>query len=212
MPPTDVNTAATLVSVAGLWTVAVITPGPNFFLTVRTALGQSRLAALGNVSGSACGTVVWGLCGFFGLALLFQAAPWLYGTLKLLGGGYLIFLGFQLVSRRIAHSLPAGDPTLTPPGFFSAWRRGLLTNLANPKTAAFVTSLFAASMPADAPIWLGLTSVIVMTMLSIAWYAAVACMFSTPQFAGLYQLGHHWVDRLAGMVFMTFGARLIVDR
>lgn len=212
MPPTDLNTAATLVSVASLWTVAVITPGPNFFLTVRTALGQSRLAAFGNVSGSACGTVVWGLCGFFGLALLFQAAPWLYGTLKLLGGIYLIYLGFQLVSRRSTHSLSAEDPTIAPTGIFSAWRRGLLTNLANPKTAAFVTSLFAASMPADAPVWLGLTSVIVMTMLSIAWYAAVAFMFSTPQFAGLYQRGQHWVDRLAGMVFMTFGARLVVDR
>ena len=212
MPLTDLNTAATLASVAGLWTVAVITPGPNFFLTVRTALGQSRLAALGNVLGSACGTVVWGLCGFFGLALLFQAAPWLYGLLKVLGGGYLIYLGFLLVIRRSPPSLRAEDPTMALAGFFSAWRRGLLTNLANPKTAAFVTSLFAASMPAEAPVWLGLTSVIVMTMLSIAWYAAVACMFSTPRFAGFYQLGHHWVDRLAGMVFMTFGARLIMNR
>ena len=212
MPAADLNTAAALISVAAIWTVAVITPGPNFFLTVRTAMAWSRTAALWNVLGIACGAVVWGLCGFWGLSLLFQTAPWLYGALKLLGGGYLIYLGIQLVSRRSANSFCIEDHQPTRPGVFAAWRAGLLTNLTNPKTAAFVTSLFAASMPANPPAWLGLTSVAMMTMLSITWYTAVALIFSTSMCADLYKRGRHWIDRFAGMVFMAFGARLVVDR
>jgi threonine/homoserine/homoserine lactone efflux protein len=37
------------------------------------------------------------LSGFFGIAILFKTAPWLYLTLKLLGGTYLIFLGLKLI-------------------------------------------------------------------------------------------------------------------
>jgi threonine/homoserine/homoserine lactone efflux protein len=212
MPSTDLNTVATLFSVAGLWTVAVITPGPNFFLNVRPAMAWSRTAALWNVLGIACGAVVWGLCGFFGLSLIFHAAPWLHGTLRVFGGGYLVYLGFKLVHKRVGVSTDDDLRPFSSVSALTAWRSGLLTNLSNPKTAAFVTSLFAARMPAAAASWLGLASVALMTMLAITWYTAVAYLFSAPRCAGLYQRGQHWIDRFAGMVFMAFEARLVVSR
>jgi threonine/homoserine/homoserine lactone efflux protein len=212
MPSTDLNTAAALFSVAAIWTVAVITPGPNFLLTAQTAMARSRTAALWNVLGIVCGAVVWGLCGFLGLSLLFQAAPWLWGALKLLGGVYLIYLGIVLMVRRSPDSFCIENPEPIRSGGFAAWRTGLLTNLTNPKTAAFVTSLFAASMPGNPPVWLGLASVVLMTMLSATWYAAVALIFSTSKCTDLYQRGRHWIDRFAGMIFMAFGARLVADR
>jgi RhtB (resistance to homoserine/threonine) family protein len=199
-------------SVAAIWTVAVVTPGPNFFLTVRTALGRSRPAALWNVLGIACGTVTWGLCGFFGLTLLFRAAPWLFGTLKLAGGGYLIYLGLKLIGGSLATPAEDAHAIDAPAGAVAAWRAGLLTNLSNPKTAAFVTSLFAASMPAVAPVWLGLASVALMTSLSLAWYAAVACLFSIPRCTRFYRRARRWIDRSAGLIFIGFGARLAADR
>jgi RhtB (resistance to homoserine/threonine) family protein len=211
MTPLLDNTTGALLSVAGIWTLAVVTPGPNFFLTIQAALGQSRPAALWNVLGIACGTVIWGLCGFFGIALLFRTAPWLHAALKLLGGGYLIYLGLKLVRQR---SRPPSDtsPSKAPSTATAAWRAGLVTNLSNPKTAAFVTSLFAVSLPAAAPLWLGLTSVALMAALSITWYAAVACLFSTGRFTAFYRRGRLWIDRSAGFVFIAFGTRLALDR
>ena len=213
MTATGFNVTAVLLSVAGLWTIAVITPGPNFFLTAQTAIGISRREALWNVLGTACGTVIWGLCGFFGLALLFKAAPWLYGTFKLLGGGYLIYLGVKLI--RTGDPPPEGGSDFcrhSPVRALAALRAGLLTNLSNPKTAAFVTSLFAASMPAAAPAWLGLASVALMAALSISWYAIVACFFSIARFSCLYRRSRRWIDNTAGVIFIAFGARLAVDR
>ena len=122
MQPSVFDVATVLLSVAGLWTVAVVTPGPNFFLTVQTAVGGSRRAALWSVLGTSCGTVVWGLSGFFGLALLFQAAPWLYGSLKLLGGAYLVYPISPTPRPRLlspAFSRPV-CPRPRPPGW--AWR------------------------------------------------------------------------------------------
>ncbi len=212
MPPPAIDVTTVLLSVTGLWTVAVVTPGPNFFLTVQTAVGSSRPAALWSVLGTSCGTVIWGVSGFFGLALLFKAAPWLYGSLKLLGGGYLVYLGLKLITQSAQPPEHTGIGQRPPDRALAAWRAGLLTNLSNPKTAAFVTGLFAASMPAAAPAWLGLASVALMTALSIAWYTAVACFFSSARCTGLYRRSRLWIDRSAGLIFIAYGARLASDR
>ena len=206
------NIPMIMLSVAAVWTVAVVTPGPNFFITVHTALGRSRRSALWVVAGNSTGTIIWGLCGFFGIALLFSAAPWLYVSVKVLGGLYLIYLGTKLMMRRRNHPMdcPADRSRDLPP--LVAWRRGLMTNLTNPKTAAFITSLFAATMPAEAPVGLGLGSVMLMASLSAGWYALVACLFSRERCADLYRRSRHWIDRGAGLVFIGFGLRLASQR
>ena len=65
-----------LLSVATIWLIAVNTPGLNFFITVRTAVAQSRRAALFVALGTSTGAILWGLSGYFGIALLFKTAPW----------------------------------------------------------------------------------------------------------------------------------------
>lgn len=204
--------AGIALGVAAIWTVAVVTPGPNFFLTAQLAAGRSRRHALWAVLGIASGTVVWALAGYLGLNALFAAAPWLFLGLKLLGGAYLVYLGGRLIlasprSAALAH--PAAAPSMTAA---TAWRRGLLTNLSNPKTAAFVTSLFAATLPADPPLWLGLTAIGLMAAISLVWYGAVACVLGAPGLTTLYARARRWLERLAGAVFVAFGLRLAWDQ
>ena len=206
------STATILLSVAGIWTLAVVTPGPNFFLTAQTAVSRSRSAALWGVLGIACGTVIWGLCGFLGIAILFRTVPWVYGILKLAGGGYLIYRGLKLLKQSWGDQKHIPWLKIAPPSAMQAWRSGLLTNLSNPKSAAFVTSLFAASMPAGAPLWLGLSSVALMAALSLIWYCAVACLLSLEPMMIVYRNGRRWIDRTAGALFIVFGARLATDR
>ncbi|MEZ5581757.1 MAG: LysE family transporter [Candidatus Competibacteraceae bacterium] len=172
------------------------------------ALAQSRFFALLTVSGISTGTALWGFAGFFGITVLFAAAPWLFLVIKLLGGIYLLYLGFKLIASSFQSLRNTPMPTVRGLRPFSAWRLGLVTNLANPKTAVFVSSLFAAVLPPSPSVELGLMSVALMTTLSLAWYALVACLFSTPRFSELYRRGRRWVDRTAGAVFMGFGAHL----
>lgn len=200
-----------LLSVAILWGIAVITPGPTFFITVKTAIGQSRRSALFVVLGSSTGTTLWGLSGFFGIALLFKTAPWIYLSLKLLGGTYLIYLGLKLImpNTRAGSSHRVSFSTNIDP--IQGYKLGLLTNLSNPKTAAFVTSLFAATMPSNAPFWLGFMSVALMSLISVLWYTTVACVFSLDRFRSLYLKSRIWIERFAGAIFIGFGMKLVAS-
>lgn len=205
--------AAPLLSLALLWTVAVVTPGPNFFTTAQLAASCSRRHGVVAASGVATGTVLWGLAGGLGIKSLFTAAPTLYLTFKIAGGCYLIYLGLKQFKRKpvlnLGENEGASEPHRT---LFSAYRLGFLGNMTNPKSALFVATIFATSMPASPPPMLLALAVITMATLSLSWYCSVALLFASRRVAGAYGRSRQWLDRFAGSCYVLFGAHLVANR
>jgi RhtB (resistance to homoserine/threonine) family protein len=207
------NVLSVLVSVASVWGIAVITTGPNFVVVVQAAMRESRRAALSSVLGICVGTCLWACAGFFGLAVVFRMAPWTYLGVKLCGGSYLIYLGLQRLNsstRPVATSCHGISADMASHGL--NFRRGLFTNLSNPKTAMFITSVFAATLPSNTSISLGMMSVGLMCSLSLLWYAGVAYVFSLHHCRAMYQSIHRWIDRCAGILFLSFGVKLVTTQ
>lgn len=201
-----------LVSVATIWAVAAITPGPNFFIVVRTALEGSRNAALAVIAGVVLGTLSWGVAGWLGISALFAAAPFAYLFLKIAGGAYLLWLGAKLLWRTCQGATGAG-PDLAQPGLSArqAFLSGLATNLANPKSAFFVASLFAATLPAQHSWLQGAAAVATMVLVSSLWYTFVLIVLRNPAVAGAYMRGRRVIDAAAGAIFMGFGFKLLTS-
>ena len=199
-----------LASVALIWGIAVVTPGPNFFITVQTAIGRSRTAAFFTVFGIGCGTMLWAVCGYFGITVLFQTAPWIYVLLKLVGAAYLTWLGIKLLCSGARHGTDAAGVS-TDIRYRDCFRSGLLTNLSNPKTAAFVTSLFAATMRPGDPLTTGFAGIALMFVISLVWYSLVAWLFSLQRFRDGYRKARIWIEGIAGLIFIGFGAKLAAD-
>ncbi|QOQ73836.1 LysE family transporter [Pseudomonas poae] len=208
----DLPYVAPLLSLGLLWTVAVVTPGPNFFNTAQLAASCSRRHGVVASAGVACGTIIWGLAGGLGIKSLFTAAPMLYLAFKIIGGCYLIYLGLKLFKR----SAPASNQAMLPDeprrSLFSAWRFGLLGNLSNPKAALFVATAFASTMPPSPSPTLLALAVITMATLSFSWYTSVALVFSSERMANLYSRSRKWLDRFAGGCYLLFGAHLVANR
>jgi threonine/homoserine/homoserine lactone efflux protein len=198
-----------LATVALIWLAAAVAPGPDFLLLTRIALRHGRAAALRAALGVTSGITVWGLAGFFGIHALFVAAPWLYLALKLGGGAYLVWLGLRLFGSSFR---AAADPAVPPAVRGGAFWAGLATNLANPKAPLFTASLFAAAMPAHAPIGLGLAAVAVMAAVSALWYGPLVLALTTRPVGAAFVRVRRWVDRIAGAAFVGFGARLALER
>ena len=150
--------AIPLLTVAALWTLAVVTPGPNFLMILRVAIGQSRTAGLRAVAGVGLGTMTWGAAGFFGVHALFAAAPWLYAGLKSFGGADLYFSDCDCWRNARERRTEMANQPIVCAGP-SAFQLGLVTSLANPKSALFVASIFAAAMPSEPPLMLGLAAI-----------------------------------------------------
>lgn len=201
----------TLLSVSLVWAVAVTTPGPNFLLTVQTAVGISYRSAMFVVLGIGTGTIVWAIFGFLGIQFLSETAPWIYFTLKFLGGGYLIYLGILHIYRGPKKSLRTPLSTVRRISAGQFFLSGLLTNLSNPKSAAFVTTLFAATMPANPSYLIGFMCVATMSLISTCWYSLIAFTFSLQNFRDISSKVRLITELIAGAVFIGFGIHLLTS-
>jgi threonine/homoserine/homoserine lactone efflux protein len=204
------HAAPVLLAIGLLWSAAVIAPGPNFLITTRTALVDSRAAGVQTAFGIACGAVVWGSAGFFGVHALFTLTPWLYLDLKLGGSAYLVLLGIRFCRNSFrAEAAADHDELMLSRG--SAFWRGLLTSIANPQTALSTAGLFAATLPARPSLLLGLGAITVMAMIAVVWYGLVACVLTVRPAAAAFARIRRWIDRIAGLALIGLGAKLAVE-
>jgi threonine/homoserine/homoserine lactone efflux protein len=203
--------ALVLGTISALWLLAMVAPGPDFLLITRLSITRGRVAALRAALGVATGIAAWGTAGFFGIHALFVASPWLYLALKLGGGAYLVVLGVRLFAG--SWKPAASDRSaVMPGGDVRAFRLGLLTNLANPKAPLFVSSLFAATMPQHPSPVLGIAAIGLMFVIAAGWLGLVVRFLTIRRFAAAFARVRHWIDRVAGVAFMGFGTKLVLDR
>jgi threonine efflux protein len=201
-----------LLAVASVWLVAAVSPGPNFLMTAQIAVARSRASGLAAVCGIAVATAIWGVCGLLGIHALFLAAPWAYLVLKVAGAAYLVFAGIRLIvlaERRSKATAELGTAALSTS---RAFRMGMVTSLANPRSAMSVASIFAVTLPPHPSPVLGASAIAIMVLISVAWYVSVVCLFASGAVAGAYRRARRSIDRIAGGLLILFGARLALDR
>lgn len=182
---------------------AMASPGPNVLVVTRTAGNESRRAGLFAAAGVATGSTLWAAFAAVGLAFVIVRFPLVRDALRVLGGAYLVVLGI-----RTARSQPA--PATTRLAAADAWRRGILTNLSNPKAAVFFLSIFAALLPVDASPGLRAAAVGLIAVDALLWHGVLAVVFSTARAQGVFVKRRAWIDRIAGTVMVTFGLTFVV--
>lgn len=114
-----------------------LTPGPNMAYLAILAADRGRLAGLAAVAGVALGLSLLGLLAILGLGTLVLDHPWLFQTLRWAGIAYLVYLAWEAWSE--ARKPISGVDEHDGNGRF--FRRGLLTNLLNPKAALFYVTV-----------------------------------------------------------------------
>ena len=195
---------------AGLLTV---TPGLDTALVLRTAAVEgSRSAALAAI-GIVSGCMIWGAAVALGLGALFAASQLAFTVLKWLGAIYLLWLGLKMLTRPRSSFTSGGAPGADIPQVNAALRRGLLTNLLNPKVGVFYVSFLPQFLPAHvspAPFILLLAAI--HALMGIAWFIAVI-LATRPIAKALQHPGLiSKLDRTTGVVFVGFGIKLALAR
>lgn len=201
---------AVLLSLLSVHLAVVLVPGPNFLMVVRVALTQSRSSALLAACGVASGTVIFASAGFLGFAAIIAQSPLLLAVFRLLGSAYLIYSGLQSLRRpALAAVAPAhGAPLPARLIGWSAYRRGLFTQLSNPKAAIYFLTLFTVLMPPDLPTLLKPLIVAVLVGTTLLWYIIVSLTFSSARIRAFYLRAARIFDRIIGLLFIALGLRV----
>lgn len=130
---------ATLLAFALTCAVIEITPGPNMAWLAALLLSRGWRIGLAAVAGVALGLSVYGILAALGVAAIIENSSFLYETLRWGGVAYLLWLAWDAWSSadEIAPEESAGEDHERA----SAFRRGLITNLLNPKAAVFYVAM-----------------------------------------------------------------------
>jgi threonine efflux protein len=201
-----------MVTLAGIWFLVVTIPGPNFLVVTRFSMADSRKSGLLIALGVSTGAGLWATASLIGLRVLFNRGAWLYDTIRLIGGLYLLWIGLKTICSAFSSSSTSFRVGHLSQSSFSAFRRGLLTSFSNPKTAAFFGSLFVATFPPRAPTWTYFTTVGMIVCVSLLWYGSVACFFSFPQVQHLYRRTKPSLDFITGSLLSFLGLRLALGK
>lgn len=162
-----------LAALATIWVLhlaATATPGANTLLIAQLAVSGNSRAANYAAIGVAVGSAAWALFALLGLNVVFSTFPYIRLALQALGGLYLVWLAVRFWCFK-GDSRP---PAIESRSMHKAFRLGLLTNFTNPKAALFFGSIFAACLPANAPLWLSIAAVVVIFLNSFGWYSLLA--------------------------------------
>jgi threonine/homoserine/homoserine lactone efflux protein len=130
-----------------------IKPGLDTALVLRTAAVEGGKQAMLAGTGICLGCLLWGSAASFGLSALVAVSGFAYNVLRIVGAIYLGYLGIKLLIRAFASSSSnnAVEPVLEEEKGRdgSLWfKRGLLTNLLNPKIGVFYLSFLPQFIPA----------------------------------------------------------------
>jgi threonine efflux protein len=206
---------SSLLLLAGIYLVALVSPGPNFFILTQMSLDGQRRQARWMVFGVTTSSVIWVTLSIAGLATLLASHPWAALAVRFLGAAYLAWYGARLlwsalVPRRVDRGSPRSIAAIGSP--FAAYRAGLVTGLTNPKGAAFWTSAFAAFLPVGAPAWFFAATVAVVALMSLSWHLGITLVFGISSLRNAYLGLERAINGIAGGMLITLGVYRLAGR
>ena len=186
--------------------VALLSPGPDFFLLAGYAVRYRMRGSTGLCVGIAVGNGLYILLAIIGWGILRQL-PLLFTIIELLGAIYLLWIGSLLIRSR-PQTLTGADARSTCPGFGKQLLLGLGSSLLNPKNALFYLALMTALLGPSVTLLQQTMSGIWMTSVVLCWDLLIVMFIGLPQIQRRLTRGILWVERIAGGVLIIFGCAI----
>ena len=205
----------TFLAFLGVSLIVIVTPGPDTAMTIRNTLLGGRVGGVCTALGIAAGQTIWALATSIGIVALLVASAPLFLVVKYAGAAYLIFLGAQALREAIwpaaeaAGPAPRSAPRLTPSG---AFRQGMISDLGNPKMAAFFTSLLPQFAPAGDANFAALALLgLLFSLMTLSWLAGYALAIARAGTLFERPAVRRTLDGITGVVLIGLGLRLAVE-
>ena len=194
--------------------LALVSPGPDFLLLIKTSLRQNAGVAMGAALGIALGNACYiALCLLGVGALLSQSVPVMIG-LKLAGGLFLMWLGWKALRAKRADYAAmvvadAAPVRATRGAFAKALVTGLASALLNPKNLLFYLSLFTVVLTPGVGFGVKMALGAWMTAMVLVWDAAIVLLLTQATVRQRFARVAFVIDKLAGAVLGALGARIV---
>lgn len=186
-------------------------PGPDFLITLRNALGVGRTSGIATAIGIGCAIFVHVAYSVVGIAVLISQSIIIFNIIKYIGAAYLIYMGVMALRSKgwEMNVEKAKNKTKTLKRSFV---EGFVTNVLNPKATLFFLALFTQVIQPETPLSWQLiygTSIAIMVM---GWFSIVSVTLTQAKIRAVLSKISVWIDRVTGVMFIGLGLKIATEK
>ncbi|MCL2309210.1 MAG: LysE family translocator [Proteobacteria bacterium] len=200
-----------------------LAPGPDNLMVISLGMARGRRAGVAFGLGCGLGCLSHTLLAVLGVSAAIAASPHAFMALRIVGGAYLIWLGANALRstwRRPIEPITVSAETSSAPlapafqqaSTLTLFTRGLIANAINPKVILFFLAFLPQFVkPANGSVGLQLALLgLLFTLQAVLIFSVIGFLAGSlgQQLARNPRIGL-WLDRLAGVIFVGLGLRLL---
>lgn len=199
-------------SVALAHFLALLSPGPDFVLVVKSAMRNDRKNALGVAAGiSSANAVYIALC-LIGVGAILASSVWLMITLKIIGGLFLIFLAIQALRAKKTDYIGLAEASETrgkQASFGKEFMTGFMSGILNPKNLLFYLSLFTVVLTNEISLTFKILLGTWMTLIVFLWDMAIIYFLSSEKVRRKFTRVAYYIDKFTGAILGFIGFSIV---
>ena len=203
-----------LLTICALHFVAQLSPGPDVLLIAKSSASTSRANTLKIIFGISVGIVVWVVLTLLGFTVLIEQFPWIQQVLMLIGGLFLARMGWAMLNgglKNLKQETRLDDDQQAVPDSKNYFLLGLFTNLSNPKTLIYFSSVFSLALSSSASTHLKTQLAVIIPLQTFLVFALFMLIMSMPKIKNVYQRSGSYIDIISGGLFLIFAIWLGYD-
>jgi len=200
-------TAGDLVAFAVVMAVGQFSPGPDMILITRTALAHGRVAAMACVAGISTGLVGHATLAVTSVSVLMRTQPGVWRGIQVAGAVYLLWLAWHVWHDEGASQ----DETEVRGDLGRNYRRGLVTNLLNPKVVVFFASLVAGFTSGEAMGWWSVAMAAVIVIEGLVLWGLWVLILQSRRVRDRYFAARRWINGCFALLLFLVALKMGVD-
>ena len=189
-----------------------ISPGPDMIYTAARSLSQGSRAGVLSAIGIFCGCFFHIGAAVLGLSVIIAESATLFNIIKILGAGYLIYLGTRSILSRQS-SVELND--VQKSSYQKIFMQGLITNVLNPKVALFFLSFLPQFIHPESPnfkqhilflgMWFAVQGTLILIVVALLTGYFRQMLETKPGF-------WKWQERITGSILVILGIKLLFNK
>lgn len=199
---------ATTLSITIIATLAMISPGPDFFLVVKNAARYPQKAAMMTGLGVIVGIMTHMLYCVTGLAVVIATTPVLFNFLKYAGAAYLIWIGIQALLARSDGKVNFTQMDKQQVSLKKAFIQGYLCNLLNPKATLFFLAVFTQVLDVNSSLGDKLWYAFIIVILGVIWWPILILIIQSPLAQRALSKAQSVIDKVLGAFLIALGVKV----
>ncbi|EQC48640.1 translocator protein, LysE family [Bacteriovorax sp. BSW11_IV] len=212
----DNTLTPSLLTFTTLCFILAITPGADTALVLKSSLSGQKKILIASILGICSGLFFHALLSSIGISAIISSSQSLFTLMKYIGAGYLIYLGFKGLyeAYRGDHLFDKDSLKINPMNSLkNEFKRGLLTNILNPKVAVFYLTFLPQFTSSNGNIFfqtMGLAIIHIMMSFFWLYFIGVFVAFFKDQLQN--KKIRSAIEAISGTALLAFGIKLALSK